>query len=217
MKTGPSYTKKRKSGLFFEVTLSKNDVNYLHIHQLPTAVIFYEPESNLSGWLDVTGHLRNDQGLLEKESIKLSLRCDDKPFNLQTFQKEFKQIFHNYRIEVDRSHFVELMASQDPDKKYLGFLGLMTQPKHRFSEITCFMLINHLFDQHDELRFAVSDALSRYLAHPEVGYSPPGHIREYVKRAVWQMSSVSVVGLLKTALLDEENLMTRGSIGQSVG
>ncbi|MDQ2996308.1 MAG: hypothetical protein M3R61_04540, partial [Chloroflexota bacterium] len=42
-------------------------------------------------------------------------------------------------------------------------------------------------------------------------------IREYVKRAVWQMSSVSVVGLLKTALLDEENLMTRGSIGQSVG
>lgn len=28
IKTGPSYTKKRKSGLFFEITLSKNDVNY---------------------------------------------------------------------------------------------------------------------------------------------------------------------------------------------
>ncbi len=123
IKTGPSYTKQRKSGLFFEVTLSKNDVNYLHIHQLPTAVIFYEPESNLSGWLDVTGYLRSDQALLEKESVKLALRCGDKPFNPQTFQKEFKQVFQDYRIEVDRSHFVELMASQDPNRKYLGFLG----------------------------------------------------------------------------------------------
>ncbi len=93
----------------------------------------------------------------------------------------------------------------------------MTQPKHRFSEITCFMLINHLFDQHDEIRLAISDALSRYLAHPEAGYSPPKHIREYVDRAVCQMNALSVVGLLKTALLDEENLMERGSIGQSAG
>src|SRR6266508_3173761 len=93
----------------------------------------------------------------------------------------------------------------------------MTQPKHRFSEITCFMLINHLFDQHDEIRLAISDALSRYLAQPEAGYSPPKHIREYVDRAVCQMNALSVVGLLKTALLDEENLMERGSIGQSAG
>ncbi|HEU4323299.1 MAG TPA: DUF4365 domain-containing protein [Roseiflexaceae bacterium] len=217
IKTGSSYIKKRNGILFFEVNLSKSDINYLYVHQLPTAIIFCENQSGMSGWFNITGHLREKPFLIKQNRVKISFPCNERPFNSQSLQGEFKKTFHDYHIEVDRSYFVELMASHEREKKILGFIGLMSQSRHRFSEITCFMLLNHLFYTDEDIRFNITDALSRYLNHPEVGFFPPENISDYVEKGISQLRPDRIVDLLKTALLDEENLMQRGSIGQSVG
>jgi len=79
------------------------------------------------------------------------------------------------------------------------------------------MLIQHLFHQDDDLRAAVTDTVSRFLPHPEVGLFPPKEIREYIESKLRDFGIQEVIWLLETAWLDEENLMQRGSLGQSVG
>ena len=109
------------------------------------------------------------------------------------------------------------MASNDIEDKFRGFLGLRSHRDYLFSKLSCFMLIQHIFHPDDDLRAAVTDTVSRFLPHPEVGLIPPEEIREYVKSKLRDFGVQEVAWLLETAWLDEENLMQRGSLGQSVG
>jgi len=217
IKTGTSYTKQKNNELYFTVTLSADDAHYLNIHQLPVAVIFYEPETGISGWIDATGFLRDNIDTLKKHSVPLTIRAEETGFDQDFFEGSFKKVFLKYRSEVDRAYSVELMVSHDTDAKYLGFLRLMRNPGSRYTKTTCFILLNNLFCEDEELRCVFSDALSRYMHHPEISFPTPVDIRSYLSSAVSVFTKRDIIQLLETALFDEENLMQRGSIGQSVG
>jgi len=109
------------------------------------------------------------------------------------------------------------MAGLNSEKRFQGFLGLMSHPRSRFSEITCYFLFEYLFDTNKKIRVSVTDALSRYLNHPEVGFYPPNEIREYIQTKLKGFGRIEIVNLLETAWFDDENLMQRGSLGQCVG
>jgi len=217
IKAGPSYLVRRRDGQYFQVEVSREDLNYWNAQPIPIALIAYDPQTSLSGWLDVTGYIRRNPEALDRDYTTLTIYSTARSFNVDTFQGEFKATFQDYRLEADLFGFADLMASNDPEDKFRGFLGLLSHRTSRFSRLTCFLLLKHLFNNNDRVRAAVSDALSRYLPHPEIGFVPPQDIRDYVRAALREFGRQEVSRLLETAWLDEENLMQRGSLGQSVG
>jgi len=217
IKTGASYLVQHGDTKRFEVIVSHKDLKYWNAQPIPTALIVYDPETGLSGWLDVTGYIRSNPDSLNHAYTTLTIDSRAKPFSVNTFQTEFRATFQNYRLEADLFKLADLMASPDPGDKFRGFLGLLSCDTSRYSKLTCFLLLEHLFFPDNRLRAAVSDALSRYLSHPEVGFVPPKEIRDYVESRLKEFGRDEVKKLLETSWLDDENLMERGSLGQSVG
>lgn len=216
IKSGHSFLVQRQDGKYFELNVSRADMNYWNSQPIPIALIAYDPDTLLSGWMDITGYIRDKPEVLQKDNTSLRINTLSS-FTIDSFVGDFQTTFRRYRREADLFDFADMMASEDSEQKFHGFLGLISHPKSRFSKLTCFLLLKHLFDKNGRLRSAVSDAISRYLAHPEVGYFPPANICKYVESSLKDFGSREIAELLKTALLDDENLMQRGSIGQSVG
>ncbi len=217
IKTGASYLVQRSNSKQFEVRVSKKDLNYWNMQEISTALIVYDPETKLSGWLDVTDYIRCNPDSLKQQYTTLSIDSTAKPFSIATFQGEFKATFQLHRLEANLFDYADLTTSHEPKDKFRGLSGLLHHPKSRFSRLTCSLLLQHLFYHDNGLRSAVSDILSRYLPHPEVGFVPPQDIRNYVVSEINKFGKYEVSRLLETAWFDEENLMQRGSLGQSVG
>jgi hypothetical protein len=217
IKAGESFLKQYSDGKYFAVNASKEDMNYWNDHTIPVALIAYDPATKMSDWLDITGYIRQNLECLEKKNTTLTIHSQSSTFSSEALQDKFKNTFIAFRNEADLFKYVDLMVSLDDEKRFQGFLGLMSHPKSRFSEITCHFLFEYLFDENDNIRASITDALSRYLNHPEVGFYPPKEIRDYVKTKLRVFGRDEVANLLKTAWLDEERLMERGSLGQCTG
>lgn len=217
IKAGSSYLVQRGDRQYFQVTVPRKDLSYWNLLSVPTALIFYDPETKLSGWLDITGYMRRDPEALHRDWTTLRIGSTARPLNVGTFQGEFKANVTAYRHEADLFSFAELMASDDPEDNFRGFLGLLGHPTSRYSGLTCWLLVRRLFHEDSGLRAAVSDALSRYLPHPEVGFVPPEDIRDRIRFELRRLGKREIRQLIETAWLDEQNLMQRGSLGQSVG
>ena len=217
IKAGSSFLKQYSDGKYFAIRASKNDINYWNIQPIPVALIAYDPSTKLSGWLDVTGYIRKNAQCLMKKNTTLTIHSQASSFSLESFQGKFYKTFLGYRKEADIFNYANLMASMDGDKKLRGFLGLISHPTSRFSELTCYLLLNHLFDEHKRVKSSVTDAFSRYLSHPEVGFIPPESIRNYVIQSLNNFGQEEICRLLETAWLDDDRLMQRGSLGQCAG
>lgn len=192
-------------------------MNYWNSHTIPVALIAYDPTTKMSGWLDLTGYIRQHFECLEKENTTLTIHSLSSTFSPNALQNIFKNTFISYRKEADLFKYADLMAALDSEKRFQGFLGLMSHPKSRFSEITCYLLFESLFNENAKISASVTDALSRYLDHPEVGFYPPNEIRVYIQTKLRSFGRDEVANLLETAWLDNERLMQRGSLGQCAG
>ncbi len=217
IKAGSSYLVQYSDAKYFTVMASKRDMIYWNSQPIPIAIIAYDPNSGLSGWIDITGYIRQNPSCLENESTKITIHSTANPFTVNYFKDKFKQLFTSYHREANLLEYANLMVSHDSDKKIVGFLGLMRHPTSRFSKLTCFLLLNHLFNENRIIRLEVTDSLSRYLPHPEAGFNPPDNISEFVLDSLKRYGIVEINQLLETAWFDQENLMQRGSISQSVG
>src|SRR5258706_7150720 len=161
IKAGESFLKKHSDDKYFSINASKEDMNYWNSHTIPVALIAYDPTTKLSGWLDITGYIRQHLDCLEKENTTLTIHSQSSTFSPNTLQNKFKNTFMSYRKEADLFKYVDLMAALDSEKRFQGFLGLMSHPKSRFSEITCYLLFEYLFDENDKIRASMTDSLSR--------------------------------------------------------
>ena len=108
IKTGASYLVQRGEAKRFEVVVSQRDLKYWDIQPIPTALIVYDPETGLLGWLDLTGYIRANPDSLNHAYTTLAIDSTAKPFNVNTFQGEFKAIFSNYRLEADLFKLADL-------------------------------------------------------------------------------------------------------------
>lgn len=217
IKAGESFLKRHSDDEYFSINASKEDMNYWNSHTIPVALIAYDPITKMSGWLDITGYIRQHFECLEKKNTALTVHSQSSTFSPDALQNKFKNTFTSYKKEADLFKYADLMAALDSEKRFQGFLGLMSHPKSRFSEITCYLLFEYLFDENNKIRASTTDALSRYLDHPEVGFYPPNEIREYVQTKLKSFGKDEIADLLETAWLDDERLMERGSLGQCAG
>ena len=217
IKAGSSYLIHHADGDYFQIKVKRQDLIYWNSQPIPVVLIAYDPQTEQSSWLDILGQVRNNPNILGNNYTTLILPATTRPFNADILKSEIKNLCTNYRFEAEQLSFLELMASHDTEDKLRGFLGLRSHPEYLFTKLTTFLLLKHLFHPNDGLRAAVTDTLSRFLAHPEVGLNPPKEIREYVESEFRKFGLQELIWLLETAWLDEENLMRRGSLGQSVG
>jgi len=217
IKAGSSYLKHTRNGDYFQVEVSIKDLLYWNSLPIPVIIVTYDPKTEQSSWLDVIDQIRNNPNILEQDFVTLTLPAKTNQFDARTLKNEIRSLCMKYRLETGQLFFTELMASNDIEDKFRGFWGLRSHRDYLFSKLSCFMLIQHIFHHDDDLRAAVTDTISRFLPHPEVGLIPPQEIREYVTSKLMDFGIQEVVRLLETAWLDEENLMQRGSLGQSVG
>jgi len=217
IKAGSSYLKQHRNQDSFKVTVGIRDLLYWTSLPIPVIIVTYDPKTEQSSWLDILDHIRNNPDILEQDFVTLTLPAKTNQFNTRTLRNEIRSLCTKYRLETGRLFFTELMASNNIEDKFSGFWGLRSHRDYLFSELSCFMLIQHIFHPNDDLRAGVTDTVSRLLPHPEVGLIPPREIQEYIESSLRDFRVQEVAWLLKTAWLDEENLMQRGSLGQSVG
>lgn len=217
IKTGSSflYTNKKKS--FFKVKLSINDVSYLANSQIPVALIVYDPLSNLSGWLDVTARLANLAISEGAKSVSFELDPYNFPFNSKTFKNEFFKVFDSYKIEKDVLQLSEWILSDDINQKFDALLTFVSHPKTRLSRLSCHFLMDNIFHKDIDIRRMACDKLSRYLPHPEVSFLPSDDIIKFVINGIGSFNREEIIKLLETATYDEEYIMERGTVGQSIG
>jgi hypothetical protein len=217
IKCGSSYLVQCDSGHSFEVSIERDHFIYWDMYPVPVVLIAYDPKSGLSGWLDIKGYIRNNPDTLERKYTSLVFPALSDHFNDDILLSQIISLCDQYRSTTGQLSFAELFVSHDDQDKLRGFLGLRSYPEYLLSQLTCFLLFQHLFYPNNTLRAAVTDILARYLPHPEVGLNPPKEIRDYVEAQLRQFGRQEIIQLLETAWLDEENLMQRGSIGQSAG
>jgi hypothetical protein len=216
IKSGPSYLVSSGEGYHFEVSTKRDDLIYWNMHPIPVVLIVYDPNSEMSGWLDIKGYIKENPDTLKRKYARLAIP-DSPPFNADILLTQIINLCDQYRQDTDQLSFTELFVSLDNRDNLRGFQGLCSRPEYLFSQLTCFLFFQYLFHPNNGLRAVVTDILSRYLAHPEVGLNPPKKIRDYVEAKLRQFGRQEIAQLLETAWLDEENLMQRGSLGQSAG
>jgi len=217
IKCGSSYLVKCDSGHSFKVSIDRDHFIYWDMYPVPVVLIAYEPKSELSGWLDIKEYIKKNPDTLEGKYTTLVFPALSDHFNADILLSQIISLCDQYRSTTGQLSFAELFVSHDDQDKLRGFLGLCSYPEYLFSKLTCFLFFQHLFHPNNTLRAGITDILSRYLAHPEVGLIPPKEIRDYVEAQLRQFGRQEVANLLETAWLDEENLMQRGSLGQSAG
>ena len=217
IKAGSSYLKHYINGDYFQVKVTRKDLIYWNSLPIPVIIVTYDPKTGQSSWIDVLDYIRNNKRILKRNFVTLKLPANTNPFDTHTLMSEVRSLCRKYRVEVGQLYFAELLASHNIEDKFRGFWGLRSHRDYLFSKLSCFMLIQHIFYPDDDLRASVTDTVSRFLPHPEVGLIPPQEIREYVISKLMDFGIQEVARLLETAWLDEENLMQRGSLGQSIG
>ncbi len=217
IKAGPSYFIDRRGERYAEVVVTLDDLAYWERYPVPVVLIVCDPTDGSACWLDIKGFISRNLDSSRNKRTRLTIPLGESAFTTETLLGPVQALCQQYRSERVYMAFAELLVSLDNRDRMEGFIGLSSRREYLFSKVTCFLFFQHLFCENEGLRAVITDSLSRYLAHPEVGFNPPKDIRTYVKAILLQFGQKEIAALLDTAWLDEENFMQRGSLGQSVG
>ncbi len=215
IKCGSSYLALAKEP-HFTVTAKREDLEYWAAFSIPVILVAFDPVSELSGWLDIKTYIRENPDIVDANSTQLIVPAT--AFTPTVVSIDLPALCASYRLDVGQWQYVALFISPNERDKYKGFLGLYRNRNYLLSPLTCFLFFHHLFFcPSAALRARVTDIFSRYLLHPEVSLNPPKEIGDYAEALVMQLHRHEIIYLLETAWLDSENMMQRGSLGQSVG
>jgi hypothetical protein len=99
IKAGSSYLRQYSDAKYFTVAVSDGDLRYWRVQPIPVVLIAYDPETKLSGWLDVTGYIRSHPECLEQDRTILTIHSEGSPFNIDSFNGQFESTFSKYRVE----------------------------------------------------------------------------------------------------------------------
>jgi len=209
IKSGESYYSSRTNECHLPVG---NHRDYWKSHPLPVYGIVYVPSRNSAYWLDVKRFLEksDESNLIRFKADKLNI------LNSESFTKFFKPRILERLPELEYDEALKFFHSKNFDKYYLGLLVLFK--KYAFKNEVWDALF-HFFKER-----SVEDIpliLVYYLAfiphHPDIAYykeSITDEARKYGKSLLADFKKPEILKLLEC--VDEENMITRGSIGQSV-
>lgn len=209
IKSGESYYNNRSGECHIPV---ENHYDYWMNYPLPVYGIVYVPSRDCAFWINIKAFLNKNGNatLIRFKADELNL------LNSESFIKFFKPRILDRLPELEYAEALRLFHSKNFDEYYLGLLVLFKKFAYKYE------VWDELFDFFLEQKVEdIPSILIYYLAfiphHPDIAYykeSITNEAREYGKSLLVAFKKPEILKLLE--FIDEENMITRGSIGQSV-
>lgn len=185
---------------------------YWSKHSLPVYGIVYIPEFESAYWVDIKSYLQHypSATVISYEPTLVNI------INKTTFSTQFIPHLTGDVPEISFEFAKELFKSSNPDELYLGIYTLF---KKYADNNEVWDLFVAYFQQHAVTE--IPEPLVYYLSvipwHPDMLFYKDSHTaesREYGKTLINKFTKNDVIKLLH--FIDEENMISRGSLGQSV-
>jgi hypothetical protein len=209
IKSGQSYYNARSCECLIPVG---NHFDYWTAYQLPLFGAVYVPSLDRAYWINIKSYLKNEPS---SSTIRFAA-TEANRLDSATFQSIFLPILLNETPEIELKQAFALLHSKKPDESYLGLIVLF----RRFSNLreTWTALIDYFKSRDFE---AIPPILIYYFAHipwhPDIAYVGEAitpETKAYAKSLLHEFGRDEVLKLL--AFIDKENMIARGTIGQSV-
>ncbi len=212
VKSGNSYYNEKKGECFFEVG---SHYEYWKNYSLPVYGIVYIPKLDKAYWVDIKFYLKNLDKRPEIINFQIINTLNFNEFSNENFEKIFKKFVIKEVPEFNLEEAKELFKS---DNYILNHYGAISLFKTNYQNIeTWELFIDHIKQKPEEL---ISGEVVYYLAHIE------GHTDIFYKTDVEKIPRTKIYKLLECYsepevlkllnIIDEENSLHRGSIGQCI-
>ncbi|MDZ4846071.1 MAG: DUF4365 domain-containing protein [Chitinophagales bacterium] len=186
--------------------------DYWTKHSLPVYGIDYIPEYESAYWVDIKGYLLQNPAdtVISYEPTLVNL------INKTTFSTRFIPYLTGEVPEISYEFAKELFKSSNPDEIYLGLYTLFKKyaDKNKVWDIFVNYFQTHTITD-------IPEPLVYYLSvipwHPDMLFYKDSHTaesRNYGKTLLENFEKEDIIKLLH--FIDEENMISRGSLGQSV-
>ncbi len=209
IKSGNSYY--RKTGNLCKIPI-KDHRSYWSKHPLPVYGIVFVPEFERAHWVDIKSYLKNypDDTIITYEATLANLLTD------KTFFTQFVPELLNDTPDISFEFAKILFTSEKQDEFFLGLYSLFKLFGDKNE--TWDLLVNYFKNNLPE---KIPSMLIYYLAyipwHGDIFYykdTVTESSRKYGKTLISNFGVDEVLKLL--SFVDEENMISRGSVGQSV-
>jgi hypothetical protein len=186
--------------------------NYWTNHSLPVYGIVYIPEFDSAYWINIKSYLKDNptDTVISFEPTLANI------INKTTFITQFIPHLTGEVPNINFELAKELFKSTNPDELYLGLYTLF---KKFADKNEVWKLFVDYFNTHSVSE--IPEMLVYYLSvipwHPDMLFYKDSHTqesREYGKTLINQFKQRDIEKLLH--FVDEENMISRGSLGQSV-
>lgn len=185
---------------------------YWSKHSLPVYGIVYIPEYESAYWVDIKAYLLENSSdtVISYKPTLVNI------INKTTFATQFIPHLTGEVPEINFEFAKELFQSSNPDEIYLGLYTLFKKyaDKNEVWDIFVDYFQNHSVSD-------IPEPLVYYLSvipwHPDMLFYKDSHTAEsraYGKTLIKEFKKEDIIKLIH--FIDEENMISRGSLGQSV-
>jgi len=209
IKSGKSYFDKKSNLCKFPIGDHRE---YWGNYSLPVYGIVYIPEFESAYWINIKHYLKNNptDTIISFEPTLVNI------INQTTFITQFIPYLTGEVPNIKYEFAKKLFESSNPDELYLG---LYTLYKKYADKNEVWKLFVDFFKEHSIED--IPEPLVYYLSvipwHPDIMFYKDSHTkesREYGKTLIDKFRKKEIFKLLH--FIDEENMISRGSLGQSV-
>lgn len=209
IKSGKSYFAKKANLCKFPIG---NHGDYWNNYSLPVYGIVYIPEFESAYWINIKDYLKDnpDCTIISFEPTLANI------INQNTFITQFIPHLTGEVPNINFEFAKQLFVSSNPDELYLGLYTLF---KKYADKNEVWKLFVDFFQKHtvDEIPEPLVYYLSVIPWHPDMLFYNDTHTqesRDYGKTLIETFAEDDIFKLLH--FVDEENMISRGSLGQSV-
>lgn len=209
IKSGASYFDSKKEECKIPVD---GHFNYWSNYPLPVYGIVYIPEKKEAYWVDIKDYLKNSGNV----SV---IRFKPKTINKLTdenFDKIFIPLVRNKLPDFTFYECTSLFNSTHNDEFFIGLTCLFK--KYADQNKTWDLFIEYIkIKDSDEIPFQLVNYLAHIPWHPDLFYANESYTEEskkYAKSLFEKLNSRDLTKLIE--LIDEDNLIARGTVGQSI-
>lgn len=209
IKSGKTYFDKKANCC--KIPIEKHRV-YWSKHPLPVYGIVCIPEFGDAYWIDIKRYLQNNP----TDNVISFERTLANQLTKETFISIFVPHLTHQTPDISFAFAKSLFESEKPDEFYLGFYTLYR--KYADQNETWQLFVNYFLTQSIE---NIPPIIIYYLAHlpwhTDIAYYQgrlTKEAQEFGKTLLRQFTEVEILKLFQ--FVDEENMIARGTIGQSV-
>ncbi len=209
IKSGNSYFDKKANVCKIPIGTHRD---YWSNHSLPVYGVVYIPEYDSAYWINIKSYLSKNPSdtVISYEPTLVNI------INKHTFSTQFIPHLTGETPQINYEFAKELFKSKNPDEAYLGLYTLFKKYADK-NEVWYIFVDYFRANPVSEIPEQLVYYLSVIPWHPDMLFYKDSHTQEsrnYGKTLIKNFNKTDIIKLLH--FIDEENMISRGSLGQSV-